>query len=146
MNSYLYFQIYHTFYGTNNKQTFERDIFWIEPVFTSKFRIVPIADNGESQFDFDILGQTSLDRYSANPNMEPKLSFQSIYTHIFKEHTFIINTFALFQVGKIISFPTIVIVHFLLIDICVQVENWNFQEYGNREKIIALIMAAGHFC
>ena len=59
-----------------------------EPVFTSRFRIIPIGDNGQSQFDFDILGQTSLDRYSANPNMEPKLSFQSITTFILKDSVY----------------------------------------------------------
>ena len=55
----------------------KRYVYFTRPVFTNKFRIVVKEAADVISMILKILGQTASDHYSANPNMEPKESFQS---------------------------------------------------------------------
>ena len=72
-------KVYSVFYGLPKSDNIQREIFWPHPVFTNMIRILPVSCYNMCSFEFDILGQTSMDRYSANPNMEPKESIQSMF-------------------------------------------------------------------
>jgi hypothetical protein len=55
----------------------KRYVYFTRPVFTNKFRIVVKESADVISMTLKILGQTASDHYSANPNMEPRESFQS---------------------------------------------------------------------
>ena len=55
----------------------QRNVYFTKPVFTNKFRIVVKESAVIISAILKILGQTASDHYSANPNMEPRESFQS---------------------------------------------------------------------
>ena len=72
-------KVYSVFYGLPKSDNIQREIFWPQPVFTNMIRILPVSCYNMCSFEFDILGQTSMDRYSANPNMEQKESIQRMF-------------------------------------------------------------------
>jgi hypothetical protein len=69
-----------TFYGndlTNIPDVIERNVYFSIPIFTRHFVIHIDEAAPVVNIKFDIIGQTSEDRYSANPNMEPVKKYQS---------------------------------------------------------------------
>ena len=80
-HSLCVFQKYNVYYGNSSTSTvtdvIKRNIYFTKPVFTNKFRIVVKESADIISAILKILGQTASDHYSANPNMEPRESFQS---------------------------------------------------------------------
>lgn len=72
------YNVYHDNSSTGNgTDVIKRYVYFTRPVFTNKFRIVVKEAADVISMILKILGQTASDHYSANPNMEPKESFQS---------------------------------------------------------------------
>ena len=72
------YNVYHDNSSTGNvTDVIKRNVYFTKPVFTNKFRIVVKESSDIISATLKILGQTASDHYSANPNMEPRESFQS---------------------------------------------------------------------
>ena len=79
LQSLCVFQKYNVYYDNSSTVTdvIQRNVYFTKPVFTNKFRIVVKESADIISAILKILGQTASDHYSANPNMEPRESFQS---------------------------------------------------------------------
>ena len=72
------YNVYHDNSPTGtDTDVIKRYVYFTRTVFTNKFRIVVKESADVISMILKILGQTASDHYSANPNMEPKESFQS---------------------------------------------------------------------